>query len=145
MTSRSAFLNIALVAALLTLAAPRPAQAQFWSLEQNDPNPFCPAEGPTAIRFAVATSAPILLEVWNADATEIVATLVNAVLAAGFHEVIWSGTDGGGAQVPDGSYVYRMTAGDIPILFEDEKTLDVTCAPSSAAFPSWGRVKALYR
>jgi len=133
------------LAAALAVPAVALAGTPPWSLEQNDPDPFCPAETVTAIPFAVAESAPILLQVLAANGIDPVATLVNGVLAAGLHTVIWDGADTGGVPVEDGSYVYRLTAGADPVLFQDEKTATVACSPSGTDPSSWGRTKARYR
>ena len=39
-------------------------------------------------------------------------TMVDATLAAGYHDAIWNGRDNAGNQVASGVYLYRIRAGD---------------------------------
>lgn len=73
------------------------------SLGQNFPNPFNPT---TTIRFALPTRAHVTLSVFNTIG-QAVATLVNEVLEAGYHETVF---DGG--NLASGVYFYRLRAGD---------------------------------
>lgn len=132
------------VAVLLASQASAPrAHAQVWSLEQNDPDPFCSYKTVTTFQFSVAETSPVLFQVWNPSDTEVVRTLVEGVLSAGAYSIVWDGRDDQGAVVPDGEYPYRMTAGDPP-LFEDAKIATVLC-PTEVDGSTWGVVKAKYR
>jgi bacillopeptidase F len=75
-------------------------------LLQNYPNPFNPA---TTIAFELDHSSDVSLAVYNALGQK-VTTLVDGVLAAGPHEVIWDGTDRTGAPVATGVYFYRLAS-----------------------------------
>lgn len=118
------------------------AVAQSWSLEQNDPNPFCPFKTVTTFQFSVAETSPVLFQIWNPSGTEVVRTLVEGVLSAGVYSFVWDGRDDQGAVVPNGEYPYRMTAGEPPV-FEDAKIAIVLCATAVDA-STWGFIKAKY-
>jgi hypothetical protein len=74
------------------------------SLDTNYPNPFNPQ---TMIRFAVPSSQPVKLAIYDVRGQR-VRTLVDDVVAAGRHEVVWQGRDDGGRQVASGTYFYRL-------------------------------------
>jgi flagellar hook assembly protein FlgD len=76
-------------------------------LHQNYPNPFNPT---TAIRFDLAASQPVALSVFATDGS-LVATLIDAPMAAGPHEVFWNGRDAAGRPQPSGVYYYRLDTG----------------------------------
>ena len=78
------------------------------ALHANYPNPFNPT---TRIPFELADSAPVRMTVFNVRGQEI-ATLVEATLAAGAHEVTWDGRDGEGRPVGSGLYLYELRTGD---------------------------------
>ena len=74
-----------------------------FALERNHPNPFARA---TRIRYALAADGPVSLRVYDALG-RLVATLVDGVQPAGFHEATWDSGD-----AASGVYVYRIEAGD---------------------------------
>jgi len=76
-------------------------------LHQNYPNPFNPI---TAISFDIPYEHSVELTVLTA-AGWAVTTLVDDVLSAGAHEVLWNGRDGLGRPVPSGIYFYRIDMG----------------------------------
>jgi photosystem II stability/assembly factor-like uncharacterized protein len=78
-----------------------------YALDQNFPNPFNPT---TTIRFALPEQANVSLKVYNVLGQEI-ATLVNDQLPAAFHNIVWAGKNGSGAQVASGLYFYRIQTG----------------------------------
>ncbi len=71
-------------------------------LDQNTPNPFNPR---TTIRFAVSTSGPVKLELFDLRGRRI-AILLDQEMTAGEHEVVFHPTD-----LASGVYVYRLRAG----------------------------------
>jgi hypothetical protein len=75
-----------------------------FSLAQNYPNPFNPA---TTISFELPYRAEVDLAVYNILGRRLV-TLVAGELAAGRHEVTWSGRDVFGTDVASGVYFYRL-------------------------------------
>ncbi len=79
-----------------------------FSLEQNYPNPFNPS---TTIKFSISSvetghTTYVKLKVYDILGSEI-ATLVNEDKPAGEYEVIFNATG-----LPNGIYVYRLTAGN---------------------------------
>lgn len=74
-----------------------------FAFDQNYPNLFNPQ---TLIEFALPETREVELAVFDVMGRR-VATLVNGVLAAGFHEVTWDAKN-----LPTGVYLYRITAGD---------------------------------
>jgi aminopeptidase N len=76
-------------------------------LAQNFPNPFNPR---TTISFALAETAPVSLEIFDASG-RLVRVLVSESLPAGVHERSWDGTDGRGRAASSGVYFYRLDAG----------------------------------
>jgi hypothetical protein len=78
--------------------------ASAYALYQNYPNPFNPS---TAIQFAVPVREQVSVVVFDALGRE-VATLVNRVLEAGVHTIVFHAWE---HQISSGIYYYRMTAG----------------------------------
>jgi|GEM_PF-5621740 len=73
-------------------------------LADNSPNPFNPS---TEIAFSVKQAGPVSIEVYNVRG-QMVKTLVNEVVSAGNHSVIWNGDDNEGRNVASGIYFYKM-------------------------------------
>jgi WD40 repeat protein len=82
-----------------------PVPVRLW---QNYPNPFNPS---TAIRFELAASSRVELQVYSAAGRRI-ASLVEGTMPAGRHEVTWSGRDEAGRPVASGIYFCRLRAED---------------------------------
>ncbi|MCK4311550.1 MAG: right-handed parallel beta-helix repeat-containing protein [Candidatus Cloacimonetes bacterium] len=78
-------------------------------LNQNYPNPFNPS---TTISFELNTEITEITEivVLNLKGQK-VKTLVNEILPAGEHSVIWNGRDSNGNRVSSGIYFYKLNAG----------------------------------
>jgi len=70
------------------------------SLSQNYPNPFNPA---TEINFSLAKAAKVNITVYNAKG-EMVKSLVNSNLSAGYHSVNFNASG-----LNSGVYIYKMT------------------------------------
>ncbi len=102
----------AVVGGMVTLGAGETPKADVLptniSLNQNFPNPFNPS---TEISFALPDARFVKLSVFNLLGQE-VKSLVSGQMPAGYHKIIWDGTNNDGAGVPSGSYLYRMDAGD---------------------------------
>lgn len=77
-----------------------------FALHQNQPNPFNPT---TEIAFSLPNAADVTLEVYNITGQRI-ATLVDGHLSAGYHTVIWDGTDDNARLAASGIYLYRIKA-----------------------------------
>lgn len=71
------------------------------------PNPFNPD---TRIQFSLPERERVRLEIFN-DSGQKVKTLINRVLEAGVHDVIWFGENDQGQSLPSGVYFYRIEAG----------------------------------
>ncbi|MGE5432645.1 MAG: T9SS type A sorting domain-containing protein [Syntrophomonadaceae bacterium] len=77
-----------------------------YALSQNYPNPFNPT---TAINFQLPKESFVSLKVYNALGQE-VSTLVSSIMKAGQHTVNFNA-----ANLPSGTYIYRMTAEGVSI------------------------------
>jgi len=86
----------------LSVSASNPGIPGSFILEQNYPNPFNPS---TTIRYALPHRAAVSLVIFNTLGQE-VATLVNAVEDAGYHEARFDGT-----RLASGVYFYRLRSG----------------------------------
>jgi len=79
------------------------------SLSGNYPNPFNPE---TTISFSVAQASSLVnLEIYNLKGQKI-KILVNEILSAGNHSVVWNGTDEKEKPVASGIYLYKMQMGN---------------------------------
>ncbi len=75
-------------------------------LELNYPNPFNPS---TSIAFTLDRAGAARLEIFDLRG-RIVTVLVDEVLPAGRHEVMWDGTDSSGRAMSSGVYLSRFEA-----------------------------------
>jgi hypothetical protein len=74
-----------------------------YELSQNSPNPFNPV---TEIKFSLPEASYVRLHVYNILG-QVVASLVNGNLDAGYHTATWDGN-----KVASGIYLYRLEAGN---------------------------------
>ena len=79
-----------------------------YELEQNYPNPFNPS---TFIKFSIPQIANVELVIYNVLGQK-VRTLVRGKLSAGFHQVVWDGTNDEGWKVSTGVYLLKMKSND---------------------------------
>ena len=77
-----------------------------FELHQNYPNPFNPV---TNIKYGLKEDSYVSLKIYNLMGQE-VRTLVNEHQPAAFHTVRWDGKNKNGVPVPNGVYIYRITA-----------------------------------
>ena len=77
------------------------------TLYGNYPNPFNPE---TTIRFELANAGFVTMDIFNQKG-QLVKTLLNTELPAGFHQITWNGKDQNGSPVSSGIYYYRMRSG----------------------------------
>ena len=77
------------------------------TLEQNYPNPFNPA---TAFHYTLAESGTIELTITDIIGRK-VTTLIKGYQRSGNHNVLWTGKDSNGNQVPSGIYFYNLKSG----------------------------------
>jgi hypothetical protein len=78
-----------------------------FALFQAYPNPFNPT---TTIGYQLPRSAQVTLVVYN-SLGQIVQTLVNSQVEAGYHEVTWNGRNSAGKDMPSGVYMFRLESG----------------------------------
>jgi PKD repeat protein len=79
-----------------------------FSLSQNYPNPFNPV---THLSLDLVNKTHVTFVIYNV-AGQKVRTLVDEVMPAGSHTLIWDGTNENGQALSSGVYLYRVTAGD---------------------------------
>jgi len=87
-----------------------------FQLYQNFPNPFNPT---TTIRFALPTDEKVSLKIYNFIGQQVVTLLDNNKKKAGYHTIIWDGTNRFGESVASGMYLYYLKAGQ----FTDTKKM----------------------
>jgi hypothetical protein len=80
------------------------AVPEDFELGQNYPNPFNPS---TTINFGLPSETAVELRIYNIRG-QVVNTLINKVMPAGYHEVVWDGKNSGGQPVSSGVYFYRI-------------------------------------
>lgn len=83
---------------------PKETDLQF-DLRQNFPNPFNPI---TNISFSLKESAPVLLQVFDANGREM-ARLIDAVKKPGEHLLTWEGTGPTGVHLQSGLYIIKLS------------------------------------
>jgi hypothetical protein len=84
-----------------------------YRLGQNFPNPFNPV---TSIQYTVpgaeGEKAQVRLAVFDLRG-RLVRSLVEGLVEAGPHAIVWDGRDEEGEKVASGTYLYRLTTGDL--------------------------------
>ncbi|MBN1783072.1 DUF11 domain-containing protein [bacterium] len=78
-----------------------------YTLSRNYPNPFNPR---TTLAFGLPEAGHVLLQVFDMRG-RLISTLINAEEQAGYHHVVWEGTDDSHAKVSSGTYIIKMTSG----------------------------------
>ncbi|MCD4650228.1 MAG: T9SS type A sorting domain-containing protein, partial [Candidatus Cloacimonetes bacterium] len=86
---------------------PNEVVAVVTALKSNYPNPFNPE---TSINFSIKDVGYVKIEIFNAKGQRVKA-LVDVVMEAGNHSVIWDGKDESGKSVKSGVFFYRMKTG----------------------------------
>ncbi len=79
-----------------------------FAIGQNYPNPFNPT---TTIRYQLPHTARVVLTIYNTNGVKI-RTLIDNLQTAGFHSVVWDGTNAHGRKVASGIYLYLYKAGN---------------------------------
>ena len=77
-------------------------------MAQNYPNPFNPT---TQIQFAIPEAGNVTLKIYN-NLGQLVKTLVDENMSAGYHFVTWDATENSGNILSSGVYFYRIIAGN---------------------------------
>jgi len=78
-------------------------------LQGNYPNPFNPT---TTIRFAMKDAGNTSVMIYNIKG-QLVRTLVQENMKAGYHQVVWNGLDNKGNKAASGLYLYRLQTGKV--------------------------------
>ena len=79
-----------------------------FKLYRNYPNPFNPT---TTISYQLPEDSEVELKIYNIKGQKI-KNLVNELLPAGAHSIIWNGRDSNGNRVGSGIYFYKLKVGD---------------------------------
>ena len=79
-----------------------------FSLGDNYPNPFNPT---TTVEFKLPIGIDVTLNVYNLLG-EKVATIFNSYAQPGNYKATWNGLDLNGNQVPSGTYLFELDAGE---------------------------------
>ena len=80
-----------------------------FELSQNYPNPFNPS---TKIKYALPKNADVKIVVYNAYGQRVRTLVDQAKQNAGYHEIVWNGTNDAGHPVATGVYFYKLTTKD---------------------------------
>ncbi len=78
-----------------------------YAVYQNYPNPFNPT---TEIKYQVPQQERVVIRIYNMNG-QLVNTLVDQNMSAGYYTAKWNGLNARGARVSSGVYVYEMRAG----------------------------------
>ena len=78
-----------------------------YAVYQNYPNPFNPV---TEIKYQLPEQAHVQMQVFNLQG-QLVKTLVDQSMEAGYHTVRWNGMNQAGYKVSTGVYFYKINAG----------------------------------
>lgn len=81
---------------------------QDFALLQNYPNPFNPM---TTIPFELPRESPVILSIYNISGQKVL-ELLNGIMSAGSHKVVWQGVDRFGKKAPSGLYISCLTIGE---------------------------------
>ena len=84
------------------------ASPESFTLQQNYPNPFNPQ---TTISYELPEPSQVSVVIYNMTG-QVIRTLLDQQMAAGFHSTIWNGKDNLGKEVSSGAYIYQMKAGN---------------------------------
>ena len=74
----------------------------------NAPNPFNPS---TMINYTLDEPSEVNIRIYNING-QLVRSFDQGYQSTGMHSIQWSGQDDSGDQVPSGTYLYQIQAGD---------------------------------
>ena len=89
-------------------AGPKDGLPTIYKLYSAYPNPFNPA---TTIQCDLPKNSEVKLAIYNILGEQ-VKVLVNSMIEAGTHRIVWNGKDDNGSNVASGIYLYRLTTGE---------------------------------
>ena len=92
------------------VVAEMPVPSKF-ELAQNYPNPFNPV---TTIRYQLPAEGRVLLQIYNTNG-QLIRTLIDGEVPAGYHQIVWDGRSDAGAPVVTGLYYYRIIANGMSV------------------------------
>ncbi|MDW7681192.1 MAG: T9SS type A sorting domain-containing protein, partial [bacterium] len=98
--------NLNLGSMTTVASADRADLPEGFRLLPNYPNPFNPE---TTIQFVAPKMSKVTIKIYNLLGEEI-ATLVNATVQPGYHQVTWNALDGSARNLSSGIYICRMQA-----------------------------------
>jgi len=99
--------------------AMRPTQ---YTLSQNYPNPFNPV---TNIQFSLPEAARVILSIYNLLGQKL-KVVIDSHLNAGYHSIIWDGTDENGIQASSGMYLFSIIIkSKNKIIYQDIKKMSL--------------------
>ena len=81
---------------------------KYYSLSQNYPNPFNPT---TIIKYALPQRTQISIKIYDITG-KLIKTLIDKPMEAGYHTILWDGTDEKGKHVSSGVFYYKIYATD---------------------------------
>ena len=88
----------------VTVTALLPSKTE---LAQNYPNPF---NGETAIKFSLSKNGKVSINIYNTLGQKVKTLINNSTLDAGYHKVIWNGTNEHSMSVASGVYFYVLNS-----------------------------------
>jgi hypothetical protein len=94
------------IAGITLSVKPAAALPTVYAMEQNYPNPFNPS---TTIKYQMPEAGRVSITVYNMLG-QMVKQLVDTEREAGYHTIVWNGTDRNNAMVSSGVYLYKITA-----------------------------------
>jgi hypothetical protein len=83
-----------------------------FGLVSNFPNPFNPS---TTIEFSLPQQNKVKIEIFDVLGSKIATLIDNQELSAGQNRLVWNGKNDKGVQVVSGTYIYRITSGNLSI------------------------------
>ena len=83
-------------------------QINEFTLKPAYPNPFNPS---TYIEYGLNIDGPVSVTIYDVAGQQ-VSSLVNEEHQAGWHKILWNGTDDNGVNMPAGVYLASVTAGN---------------------------------
>ncbi len=87
-------------------------QALIFGLSAARPNPFNPLTRHAEINFQIPSRSQVSLKIYNITG-QLVRTLVNEVMPAGFYTAKWNGKNDRGQTLSNGIYFYNLEAGGL--------------------------------
>jgi hypothetical protein len=94
------------IAGITLSVKPTAALPTVYAMEQNYPNPFNPS---TTVQYQLPEASRVTITVYNMLGQS-VKQLIDTDMEAGYHSIVWNGTDHHNSMVSSGVYLYKITA-----------------------------------